>query len=65
MISCNFLEIIKDTFFIKHLQASSEKIPWLLVEDIIVSPLKFLILIDTILIDLLMGCRILSSNFLL
>ena len=54
MFSCEFFEIIKTNFFIKHLRAAAsecwrlEKSSWLL---------RFLILNDSILMNLLMGCR--------
>ena len=63
MLSCEFFEFIKDNFFIKHLRATAsecwrlEKSSWLLVEEQVCSSLRFLILIDIIHMDLLMGCR--------
>ena len=70
VISCEFFEIIKDNFFIKHLRATAsecwrpEKSSWLLVGYIIFQLFKFLILNDSILMDLLM-VETLSSNLLL
>ena len=61
--SCEFLEIIKENFFIKHLRATAsecrrvKKSSWLLVEDIIFQLLEVFILNDSILTDLIMGCR--------
>ena len=66
MFSCEFFEIIKDNFFIKHLPATDfeclqlEKSSWLLVEDITFQLFESLILNDSIFMDLLMGC----TNFI-
>ena len=72
MFSCEFFEIINENFFIKHLRATAcdnwknvnnWKNPhdcWLKIA--FSSPLRFMILNDSILMDLLMGCRN-SSEF--
>ena len=52
-----FFQIMKDTFLIKQLPVTASecwrlgKSPWLLIDDIIFQPF------DSILMDLLMGCR--------
>ena len=59
VFSCEFFEIIKGDFFIKHLRVSAsecwrlEKSSWLLIS----SPVRFLILNDSILTDLFMRCK--------
>ena len=71
MFPCEFFEIIKGNFFIKHLWASAsecwqlEKSSWLLSKISFLSPLWFLILNDSILKDLFIGCKTLSWSFLL
>ena len=52
---CEFFEIINDTFFIKHLHQKNSHDYWSKV--LFFSHLRFLILIDSILMDLHMGCR--------
>ena len=69
VFSCAFFEIIKGTFFMKHLWRllrRLEKSPWLLVEDIIFSALwvfSFWLIAFSWTLPLNVG--ILSSNFLL
>ena len=66
-----FFKIIKDKSFIKHLRATVseywplEKPSSLLVEDIIFQLFEVSILNDSILMDLLMGCRNFSADVLL
>ena len=67
VFSCGFFEIIKGDFFIKHLRVSAsecwrlEKSSWLLIS----SPVRFLILNDSILRTFSCDVKTLSSSFLL
>ena len=67
VFSYEFFEIIKNTFFIKHLRAtasSTGKIPMIAGRKYhFFSPLWFLILIDSIFMDLAMECRNFIQTF--